>query len=101
MLNNLLSNALKYGNNKQDIEIKTALNEANGQFMLSISNGTNNFRAEDVSKLTERFFRGNQRGKQAIKGTGLGLSIVQEVCDRHNFKLLNYPMMKKLKSSKL
>lgn len=79
---NLLSNAYKYSNSEDNVEIKVAhfVNSDNKTCVdlvvsdtgLGMSNG-------QVSKIFDRFWRADNSGN--IPGTGLGMSLVKEIVD--------------------
>lgn len=84
---NLITNAFKYTPDDGKIEIKTGLNEMNGERQIEISvedNGVG-IPAEDISKIFEPFYRG--RNTKNEKGIGLGLSLVKQVVDLHGGKI--------------
>ena len=71
MLNNLLSNALKYSTD--DIIVKTF--ENNGLLRIQVKDSGIGISDEDQKSLFNRFFRASNAGN--IQGTGLGLNIVR------------------------
>ena len=89
---NLVDNAIKYGDDKTNVVIKTdiILNNQNdfchsqhSKELLSVAfiNYGNTIPEKHLSRLTERFYRIDS--SQKIKGTGLGLSIVRQIVNHH------------------
>ena len=78
MLNNLISNAIKYS--EKSIHISTKTTDKN--LIISVKDSGIGISKEDQRSLFNRFFRASNAGN--IKGTGLGLNIV-----RRYAKILN------------
>ena len=55
---------------------------------ISISNTGVTIPAEDLERLTERFYRLQEHKNKNIKGTGLGLSIAAQIIKRHRGNLV-------------
>ncbi|WP_413998391.1 sensor histidine kinase [Flavobacterium sp. W1B] len=82
IINNLVSNAIKYSNDNAPLII--SLTESNGEVQCHISDSGIGIAKEDLKKIFNPFFRSKPTDHPEIKGTGLGLSIVNKLC-----KLLN------------
>lgn len=78
IVDNLLSNALKYAEG----DIKINLEEASGKGVLSISNSCTTLAKEDVVHIFDRFYMADQVRKG--QGVGLGLSIVKSLIEKMN-----------------
>lgn len=76
LLDNLIDNAIKYGNTGGRIEI--AIRRDDHAVMLTVSDNGPGVTAEELVRLTDRFFRGS--GTSA-NGSGLGLSIVARIVE--------------------
>lgn len=87
-IRNLLDNALRYTPPNSCIQIE--INRSPSHCCLSISDNGPGVPAAALSRLGERFFRG-QPG--AIEGNGLGLAIVARIAELHGaeMKLTNQP----------
>lgn len=79
IVENLLSNALKYSNPSGEITIE--LVKENQSVLCTISDNGIGIPEEDLHKIYEQFYRSQATVHPAIKGTGLGLSIVKRLCD--------------------
>ena len=79
VINNLITNALKYS--EADMLISVKLNSDNNSVYFSIKDKGIGIGKADMKHLFEPFFRASNAGN--IPGTGLGLNIVKEAIDRH------------------
>jgi signal transduction histidine kinase len=78
IIDNLLSNTLKYA--EKDIEIN--LEESNNKAILKISNICTSIDEEDIIHIFDRFYMADQVRKG--QGVGLGLSIVKSLMEKMN-----------------
>ncbi len=79
VLENLLSNALKYSPNGTDVELNVA--RENGELRFDVRDHGIGISEDDQRHLFESFHRGKNVGE--ISGTGLGLAIVQGAVALH------------------
>jgi signal transduction histidine kinase len=86
IIENLISNAIKYNNDQGNIEIQ--LNQTSNEIILTISDTGIGIFEEDLNKIFNSFYRSDVSNHPKIKGTGLGLSIVKRLCDVLNFRIL-------------
>ncbi|PRZ23399.1 sensor histidine kinase [Flavobacterium granuli] len=82
IIENIVSNAIKYSNEKGQLMIR--LTESGGRISCHISDTGIGIPKEDLEKIFHPFYRSKSTNHPEIKGTGLGLSIVNRLC-----KLLN------------
>lgn len=87
VVNNLLSNAFKYGKKGAPIRIDVAPNKAGTMLCLSISDEGDGIAPEHIPRLTERFYRVDKGRSKSIGGTGLGLAIVKHISERHGGRM--------------
>jgi two-component system sensor histidine kinase GlrK len=85
VLNNLISNAVRYSPNAGEIRVDLSTN--NKQMVLDIENSGPGINQEDQSHAFEPFYRGNSIETGPVKGTGLGLTIVKEHIEAHQGKI--------------
>ena len=76
IMNNLVSNAIKYSEEGTEIAITTLVNS---RINLSVKDQGIGISTEDQAHLFERFFRASNAGN--IQGTGLGLHIMRHYLD--------------------
>lgn len=82
-IQNVLSNAIKYGDPKRVIGIDITSKEE--EISVAITDHGYGISIEDQSKVFDKFFRVKSNTKSAKeKGTGLGLAYVKEIMQRHN-----------------
>lgn len=92
---NLLDNALKYGatpGRQPRIQLRAALARAGDESalpgaLLSVRDNGPGIDAQHVPRLTERFYRVEERGS-GRSGSGLGLAIVKHIVGRHGGRLI-------------
>jgi signal transduction histidine kinase len=82
IISNLVSNAIKYSNDKGQILI--SLSEKNNLISCTISDNGIGIAKKDLDKILNPFYRSNPTNHPEIKGTGLGLSIVKRVSELLN-----------------
>jgi signal transduction histidine kinase len=81
VLENLLSNALKYGEPGAPIRIDAS--QRNGSIEIAVTNTGAGIAAEDVPALFTRFYRTDSARVGTAPGLGLGLYITQELVRAH------------------
>lgn len=79
IINNLISNALKYSSENSKITISIA--KDNDTIECSVSDSGIGISPEDLEKIFNQFYRSKSIEYSQIKGTGLGLSIVKKLCE--------------------
>ncbi len=82
ILNNLVSNAIKY--NKQGGRVDVNIRKENGRLMLSVEDTGIGMKLEDTKKLFDDFVRIKSEHTKHISGSGLGLSIVKKLLDLYD-----------------
>jgi two-component system phosphate regulon sensor histidine kinase PhoR len=91
---NIVSNAIKYGDSDTEITIKVhKLDKVpndpkfrhmkNGAICLSVHNLGEGIKKEEIDRVTERFYRVDTSRNKKIVGSGLGLAIVEHILSRH------------------
>jgi signal transduction histidine kinase len=78
VINNLISNALKYSDKNTKLAIITT--DDDDKIECSIIDSGIGIASQDILKVFNQFFRSNATNHPQIKGTGLGLSIVKKLC---------------------
>lgn len=85
ILNNLISNAVKYCNDQGSINIQVYL-ETN-ILIIEIKNTGQGIPQEELESIFDKFYRSYASEKTDIKGFGLGLPIVKRFCSLLNIKI--------------
>jgi two-component system phosphate regulon sensor histidine kinase PhoR len=87
VLDNLISNALRYGCDKPGAEIDV-IAETNGSWvLLTVVDHGPGIPREHLPRITERFYRADAARSRESGGTGLGLAIVKHIIERHRGSL--------------
>lgn len=82
MLNNLISNALKYGHGATEINL--IANKVNNKFVeLRVENNGEQIPKNSLQKIFDRFYRVESSRNLKTGGTGLGLAITKSIVDLH------------------
>jgi len=86
LFQNLLDNAIKYG--QEGSKIHVALYSKNKNICVDVQNQGPIISKEDLSRLFERFFRSKHAQNNSVEGSGLGLSIAQTLAQRYRGDIL-------------
>jgi signal transduction histidine kinase/CHASE3 domain sensor protein len=81
LLDNLISNAIKFSGERGRVEVTTE--RVNGNATISVSDNGIGIPTHEVERLFDRFFRSSSARSQAIPGTGLGLTIARAIVEGH------------------
>ncbi|MGN6155994.1 MAG: ATP-binding protein [Sphingomicrobium sp.] len=85
LLDNLVTNALRYGTPGTPVTISA---EPEGAMVhVVIADEGEGIAPEHIKRVTERFYRVDTSRSRALGGTGLGLSIVKHIVERHRGRL--------------
>ena len=85
VLDNLITNALRYGEPGTPVRVSATLEEEMVQ--VSVADRGEGIAPEHIKRLTERFYRVDTSRSRSLGGTGLGLSIVKHIVERHRGRL--------------
>ncbi|MBS7566713.1 PAS domain S-box protein [Mucilaginibacter sp. Bleaf8] len=81
VINNLISNAVKYSPAGSAIHI--ACVTKNGKAIVSVSDQGVGISEENLPRLFERYYRVNNAGYESVAGFGIGLYLCYEILKRH------------------
>ena len=81
VLNNLISNALRHTPAEGQIVIRARRTGSNVE--VTVNDNGEGIRAEDLSHVFERFYRGEKSRSRTTGGSGLGLAITQGIVRAH------------------
>jgi two-component system phosphate regulon sensor histidine kinase PhoR len=85
LLDNLVTNALRYGESGTPVTISAA---AEGPMVhVAVADRGEGIAPEHVERVTERFYRVDTGRSRLLGGTGLGLAIVKHIVERHRGRL--------------
>mgnify|MGYP001822203553 FL=1 len=84
ILNNLLSNALKFTpeNGKVKITLEQTSTPDEGVLITVLDTGTG-IKKQDIEKIFDRFYQVDGTSSREYEGTGIGLSLVKELVELH------------------
>ncbi|NYT58055.1 phosphate regulon sensor histidine kinase PhoR [Alcaligenaceae bacterium] len=85
-VSNLLTNAIRYTPKDGTITVSWYIDEQ-GKACYSVQDTGIGIAAQDIPRLTERFYRVDRGRSRATGGTGLGLAITKHVAMRHQAEL--------------
>lgn len=85
LIENLIENAIKYGESGQKVEVSLGAQDLNIEFC--VKDYGCGIAREHIPRLTERFYRVDQTASREKGGTGLGLSLVKHIVNRHKGKM--------------
>ncbi len=84
LINNLVSNAIKYTPRGGSIRLITKFDPSQNQFHFSVADNGFGIYEEDLQKIFDRFYQGKEHVQS---GYGLGLAIVQSIVELHHGKI--------------
>lgn len=89
---NLIENAIKYGRKDGTVVVSVAQMPMFPAFKgpaicVSVQDDGPGIPGHHLSRLTERFYRGDNHRSRELGGTGLGLAIVKHIINRHRGRL--------------
>ncbi|WP_404430066.1 cell wall metabolism sensor histidine kinase WalK [Sutcliffiella horikoshii] len=84
VLDNIISNAMKYSPEGGTITFTVDIEEAANQILVSISDQGVGIPKSDINKIFERFYRVDKARTRMLGGTGLGLAIAKEMIQAHD-----------------
>jgi len=87
VLDNLLSNALKFSSEGGIVKIFMKPDPKAGTLEVSVTDGGPGIQAEDLPYIFERFYQGRTKAKHAAPGSGLGLALAKNVVEAHGGRI--------------
>jgi two-component system phosphate regulon sensor histidine kinase PhoR len=81
VLNNLFSNAVRYGNTPCKIDLMVKDNDH--CLWVRVSDNGPGIKKEDLKHLFEKFYRGAEAKQRVVRGLGLGLYYVKQIVEAH------------------
>lgn len=86
-VDNLLSNALRYGCGDAGNTIRVSIVAENGSIRIAVADSGPGIAREHLPFITRRFYRVDAARSRSSGGTGLGLAIVKHIVERHRGNL--------------
>ncbi|MEA5083749.1 MAG: ATP-binding protein [Lachnospiraceae bacterium] len=85
VMNNVLTNAIKYSQEGADISVR--IEESEKYYKIVVKDTGMGIQKEDLNRIFERFYRVDKARSRAMGGTGLGLAIAKEIMESHGGKI--------------
>ena len=85
VLNNLLTNAIKYSPQSKSVKVELYLEEKCA--VVSVEDSGIGMEKEELSKIFNRFYRVSGEDEETFPGFGIGLFIVKDIMERHDGKI--------------
>jgi two-component system sensor histidine kinase VicK len=83
VLDNLVSNSIKYTGDGGHLAIRARLKDNGGQLEIEVEDNGIGIPKKDLSRIFDRFYRVDKARSRNMGGTGLGLSIAREIVKAH------------------
>ena len=80
---NLMDNALKYKKRDEPLNLSLHTKNANGHFIMSLTDNGIGIAKEDLKKIFDKFYRVHTGNIHDVKGFGLGLAYVKQIIQAH------------------
>jgi two-component system sensor histidine kinase GlrK len=87
VLDNLLSNALKFSREGASIQLKIEPDYKARSLRISVSDTGRGIAPEALPRIFERFYQGATRARTGVAGTGIGLALAKRVVEAHGGKI--------------
>lgn len=87
VLDNLLSNALKFAPEGSVVRILAEAKPKQGLLLVSVVDHGPGINPEDLPHIFERFYQGRSQGSRAVAGSGLGLALAKQVVKAHGGRI--------------
>ena len=87
VLDNLLSNALKFSSEGGIVKVVMRPDPSVETLEVSVTDGGPGILPEDLPFIFERFYQGHTKAKQAAPGSGLGLALAKNVVEAHGGRI--------------
>jgi len=87
VLDNLLSNALKFSPEGGIVKLNMTAGAEEGLLFVSVTDAGPGIPAEEVPHVFDRFYQGRTKARHASAGSGLGLALAKRVVEAHGGRI--------------
>ena len=87
VLDNLLSNALKFSPQGATVRVRIGPDTAAGAICVAVSDEGPGIAPEDLPHIFNRFYQGRRQGTQKVAGSGIGLALAEKIVEAHRGRI--------------
>lgn len=87
VLDNLLSNALKFSPEGAIVKLHMTRDTRSGSLVVSVIDAGPGIATADLPHIFERFYQGRTKGKHSTAGSGLGMALAKKVVEAHGGRI--------------
>jgi len=87
VLDNLLSNALKFSPKGATVHVKIEPDPAAGGIRVAVADEGPGIAPEDLPHIFNRFYQGRRQGTQTVAGSGVGLALAKQIVEAHQGRI--------------
>jgi two-component system sensor histidine kinase GlrK len=87
VLDNLLSNALKFSPTGAEVHVRIEPDPAAGGVRVAVEDAGPGIAPEDLPHIFDRFYQGRRQGAQKLAGSGVGLALAKKIVDAHHGRI--------------
>jgi K+-sensing histidine kinase KdpD len=87
ILDNLITNAIKYSGENNEITISAAVDNQNKSMRIGVTDKGFGIPEDEIPNLFKKFYRIKNEASRRVRGTGLGLYIVKQMVEAHEGKI--------------
>jgi signal transduction histidine kinase len=87
ILDNLITNAIKYSGQNNEITISAAIDTQNKFIKIGVKDKGFGIPEDEIPNLFKKFYRIKNEASRKVRGTGLGLYIVKQMVEAHEGKI--------------
>ena len=84
VIQNLVSNAIKFSPHGGSIQVKICTNEQWNRFEISIKDNGIGIKEKDIKNIFNRFYRSSGDNQRQFEGTGIGLHLTKSIAELHH-----------------
>lgn len=87
VLDNLLSNALKFSPTGAAVHVSIEPDAAAGGVRVAVADEGPGIAPEDLPHIFDRFYQGRRQGSHAMAGSGVGLALARKIVEAHHGRI--------------
>jgi signal transduction histidine kinase/DNA-binding response OmpR family regulator len=84
IIQNLISNAIKFTPNNGIIEVSIGINEKENQFYISVKDNGIGIKEGEINNIFNRFYQVSNNKSRQFEGTGIGLHLTKSIVSLHH-----------------